>query len=264
MLFLQIAEAYGQGLASRLSDQLFSVVLLVGFAIYSLRRQKQIEDKLEKYMQEDREEMKDVIAANTKAFENLSMRISAKSLLILAIGGVFMLTSCGVFKKHTKTELSIRDSIERISIEEVEFLSIQEIETKDTIISISSRLATGVLKPPDLTPIFTISGEVLPRSHTFRDKGVKVDLTVLPSGDLQVDCYCDSLQLLVEKLRKEKLTTSGETKKRNEVLKTSVTEQKQTTAKGIGNLGDLATYFGVMALAFVTGYLISYFKLLRQ
>lgn len=76
MLLLQIADAAQQGLISRLGDQLFSIIMLVGFAIYSLKKQTKLEEKLEKYMSEDRERMIDVIDNNTRVMERLEKHLN--------------------------------------------------------------------------------------------------------------------------------------------------------------------------------------------
>lgn len=58
-------------IASRLGDQLFSIVLLVGYAFYSTRKQKQSDERMDRYMAEDRERMMKVIENNTKVMERL-------------------------------------------------------------------------------------------------------------------------------------------------------------------------------------------------
>ena len=77
-MLLQIVEAAQQSVVSRLGDQLFSIVMLVGFAIYSLKKQNQLEEKLEKYMDEDRQRMISVIENNTKVMERLEEHLDKR------------------------------------------------------------------------------------------------------------------------------------------------------------------------------------------
>lgn len=55
----------------RVGDQAFSIVLLVVFAVFMLRRQKQLEDKMAKYQEEDRAKMMDIIQNNTRVMERI-------------------------------------------------------------------------------------------------------------------------------------------------------------------------------------------------
>lgn len=72
-------------LTNSLGDQLFSIVLLVCFAIWMIRRQndekaerQKLQDKLEKYMEEDRKQMMSVIENNTKVMERLEDHLDRK------------------------------------------------------------------------------------------------------------------------------------------------------------------------------------------
>lgn len=81
-----------------LADQAFTVVLLVAFAIWMIRRQteqrkeykellaeqnkviKEQQEKLEKYMVEDRRTMIDVIERNTRVMERIEDNLEKKQL----------------------------------------------------------------------------------------------------------------------------------------------------------------------------------------
>lgn len=79
------AEVASELLSNRLGDQLFSIVLLVVFAVWMIRRQndekaerQKLQDKLEKYMEEDRKQMMDVIQNNTRVMERLEDHLDRK------------------------------------------------------------------------------------------------------------------------------------------------------------------------------------------
>ncbi|MFN4249273.1 MAG: hypothetical protein ACK4EY_16215 [Flavipsychrobacter sp.] len=55
----------------RVGDQAFSIVLLVVFAVFMLRRQKQLEDKMAKYQEDDRTKMMEIIQNNTRVMERI-------------------------------------------------------------------------------------------------------------------------------------------------------------------------------------------------
>lgn len=74
----EAATAASASLTERLTDQAFSIVLLVGFAVFMLRRQKQLEDKMDKYQEEDRQEMRQVIETNTRALERVADMLEKK------------------------------------------------------------------------------------------------------------------------------------------------------------------------------------------
>lgn len=71
-VLLTIAEGVNESFISRLGDQAFSIVLLVAFAVWSIRQQQALKAELTKYVSEDRERMFDVIENNTKAMERFT------------------------------------------------------------------------------------------------------------------------------------------------------------------------------------------------
>ncbi|SFD01481.1 hypothetical protein SAMN05518672_10146 [Chitinophaga sp. CF118] len=68
-LLTQIDAA--QTIWQRLGDQAFSVVVLISIAWILWKRQIKLEDRLTKYLDDDREKMLGVIDNNTKVIERL-------------------------------------------------------------------------------------------------------------------------------------------------------------------------------------------------
>lgn len=66
-----IESSPGQVLWQQLTDQAFSVVVLIGIAWILWKRQIKLEDKLTQYLDDDREKMLGVIENNTKVMERL-------------------------------------------------------------------------------------------------------------------------------------------------------------------------------------------------
>lgn len=69
----------------RIGDQAFTVVILITIAYHLWQRQKeletknaQMEEKMTKYLEEDRSRMMEVIENNTRAFERLDHLIGSK------------------------------------------------------------------------------------------------------------------------------------------------------------------------------------------
>lgn len=60
-----------QTVLQRLSDQAFSVIVLIGIAWILWKRQIKLEDRLTQYLDDDREKMQGVIENNTKVMERL-------------------------------------------------------------------------------------------------------------------------------------------------------------------------------------------------
>lgn len=66
-----IGSSPGQVFLQQLTDQAFSVVVLIGIAWILWKRQIKLEDKLTQYLDDDREKMLGVIENNTKVMERL-------------------------------------------------------------------------------------------------------------------------------------------------------------------------------------------------
>lgn len=75
MIFLQ-AEPIPQTFMEKLADQGLSVMILAVLAWYLLKRLKENDTKLAKYIEEDRQKMIEVIEKNTEAFRELTHKIS--------------------------------------------------------------------------------------------------------------------------------------------------------------------------------------------
>lgn len=69
-ILLQATDITGT-IVSRLGDELFSIMLLVSYAIYAERRNKAMQVKFDKYIEADRERMLTVIENNTRVMERL-------------------------------------------------------------------------------------------------------------------------------------------------------------------------------------------------
>lgn len=195
-ILLQVPQLYEQSLVSRLGDQLFCIVLLVGFAIYSLRRQKSIEDKLEKYMAEDREEMKDVIQNNTAVFKEVIAKLGRLSAVVFLV----LLSSCRPYKSIHK--VATTDTLKNLSAVSTNTVVSEKTETvqKDTIISVPTRIISGKLFADDLKPVFNSNGVAKPNKKEISGNGVKVLTTANPDGTIDVVASCDSLNILVRGL----------------------------------------------------------------
>lgn len=75
MFILQVLEP---ALATRLGDQLFCIILLVVIATVLWKRQKSLEDKLTRYMSEDRTHMMRIIENNNELLGRLEEVLEGK------------------------------------------------------------------------------------------------------------------------------------------------------------------------------------------
>lgn len=77
-----LQSAVSDILLTGLEDQAFSIVLLCAFAVWMVKRQsaqrieskedlKELQDKFDKYMEDDRERMFNVIEKNTRVMERM-------------------------------------------------------------------------------------------------------------------------------------------------------------------------------------------------
>jgi hypothetical protein len=74
-LVLQVTEVIPPSFWEKAADQLFSILLL-GVLAYTLwRKLTAVEDKMTKYLEDDRKQMMEVIENNTRAFERLYDKI---------------------------------------------------------------------------------------------------------------------------------------------------------------------------------------------
>lgn len=62
----------------RVGDQLFSILILFVVAWLLWKRQREMEDRLNKYLEQDREKMLEVISNNTKVMERLEDLLDKK------------------------------------------------------------------------------------------------------------------------------------------------------------------------------------------
>lgn len=76
-LLLQVTEVLPPTIMEKLGDQLFSIIILAVMAYLFWKQQNKTQEKMEKYIEEDRKQMQDVIEKNTKAFERLDDLISS-------------------------------------------------------------------------------------------------------------------------------------------------------------------------------------------
>ncbi|UKJ09067.1 hypothetical protein [Solitalea lacus] len=77
-ILLQAAEVLPPGILEKLGDQLFSIIILVAVAYLFWKQQNKLSEKMEKYIEEDRAQMLEVIEKNTKAFERLDDLIGSR------------------------------------------------------------------------------------------------------------------------------------------------------------------------------------------
>lgn len=71
-ILLQIGEAITTNIWQRIADQALSLAILGIIAWVLWKRQRDLEDKLTKYLEEDRKAMLDVIQNNTNAMHKLN------------------------------------------------------------------------------------------------------------------------------------------------------------------------------------------------
>lgn len=200
MQLLQITEAYAPAFSARLADQIFSIVLLVGFAIYSVREQSKTNNKLDKYIEEDRKEMLEVIKNNTEALKIINTKMLTSILLL-----VFMLStlySCSSLKKTNKT-LSSTETGSTENLSQEDSSSYELTETKSSIVGIPEKKLSGTLAGDALKPVYNDKGEAKPNTTTFKGKGLSMSATAKPDGSIDLNANCDSITLINEGLRRE-------------------------------------------------------------
>ncbi len=71
-ILLQIGETLSANIWQRLADQAISLAILGIIAWVLWKRQRDLEDKLTRYLEEDRKAMLDVIQNNTNAMQKLN------------------------------------------------------------------------------------------------------------------------------------------------------------------------------------------------
>lgn len=192
--FLVITEVAQEGFVTKLADQAFSIVLLVLIAVLLWRRIRQMEDKLEKYMNEDREEMKEVISNNTRAFDRIAAKLTC-IVLFFAIG----FSACATRKITTEVTRTDTARIELAEIKTAAYAYHEKV-TRDTVITIAPRLIRDTLDHADLSPLVNIQGQKVANTHRARSDGITSTVTVLPGGGVAVECQADELTLQVRSL----------------------------------------------------------------
>lgn len=74
-LLLQAQDMLPPTFWEKAADQMFSILLLAVFAYLVWRKLSASEEKMTKYLEEDRKKMMEVIENNTRAFERLYDKI---------------------------------------------------------------------------------------------------------------------------------------------------------------------------------------------
>lgn len=200
------ADAY-PGFISRLADQAFSIVLLV-LAVYWFARRannqdkqiKEMNEKLERYMTQDRVSVQEALNRSTKVMESLenllkapAMRTSIILFLILA------LTGCARTKRVARSEATATESYiykDTASHQHVSGGGYSRI-VRDTAITVAERSLQFQLQATDVRPAQTADGIAVARNYYRQADGLRAAVTVLPNGSVDVQCQADSLRLVV-------------------------------------------------------------------
>lgn len=197
MLLLQIKEVYEPALMSRLVDQMFSIVLLVGFAIYSVREQAKTNSKMNKYIEEDRKEMIEVIKNNTEALKIINNKMLHS---VLAFFFIF-LSSCSSVKKSSQTQLA--SQIQQNQQLLADSSKYELTEQKTTTTGVPEKKLSAKLVGDDLKPVYNDKGEAKPNTTIFSGKGISLKATANPDGSIDLNANCDSITLINQVLRRE-------------------------------------------------------------
>lgn len=198
MLLLQIAESYAPALSSRLADQIFSIVLLVGFAIYSIREQAKTNAKLDKYVEEDRKEMLEVIKNNTEALKIINSKMLHS---LIALFCFLLIASCSSVKKSNKTLFASEIQQNQQSLADSSKYELTEQKTTTT--GVPEKKLSAKLVGDDLKPVYNDKGEAKPNTTIFSGKGISLKATANPDGSIDLNANCDSITLINQVLRRE-------------------------------------------------------------
>ena len=256
MMLLQVTEAYAQSLSGRLADQIFSIVLLVGFAILITRKYNKLEEKLDKYMEEDRQEMQKIIDNNTKVLE----RILSKNLLLIVFLFGMMFVGCRTVKKTNitkKTDSSFVSNTEKVN-SKVETNTNTQI--KDSAIGIAGASVSGKLKGDDLKPVYNEKGEAKPNKNTIKGKGVNIDVTANTDGSIDVSANCDSQTIIIKGLIRQNIETNSRYDSLVSASKYNSHSEETISSKVKGGFNWLAFFCG-FAVGAVAIYLINKFSI---
>lgn len=199
MFPLLTAAIYEQSLLDHLNGQPFQIVLLVSFAIYSIRRQNASEARMEKYISEDRERMISALDNNTHTldkFNELWSKITKITVTLL------VLIFCGC--RTVKKESSISSShIRTAQTNDNSLISDRFISKRDSLFGFSGRKISNHLSGDDLKPLFNDKGVAKPNTTNRKENGMTLETTVQPDGTIVVNASCDSLTFLVQGLTTE-------------------------------------------------------------
>lgn len=194
---LALLDAAEQSLLDHLNGQPFQIVLLVVFAIYSVRRQNATEAKMEKYISEDRERANAVINNNTKALEKFNeLWPKITSFLVFC----FLMVGCRTTKRESshsftgiKTELNSTASV----------FADRYTQKRDSLLGISARTVQMTLSGDDLKPVYNDKGQAKGNTTQKKENGVTLTATAQPDGTLVLNGTCDSLTLRIQNLTSE-------------------------------------------------------------
>ena len=128
------------------------------------------------------------------------MKLTNKTfILVLSFA---TLSSCSV-RKHKKVS-SMQSSELATSSNFEQKKTIKQTSSKtivrDTILKVETRFVRDSIFADVLKPIRTDEGKLLPKKTRISGRGVSVELTALPSGQIAVEGNCDSIEVLVKGL----------------------------------------------------------------
>lgn len=243
-----LQAALEDSLLGRLTDQLFSISLLVFYAVYAARRQKALEDKLDKYMEEDREEMKAVIQNNTRAFELFNAKVAKMAVLI----GLLVISSCGIRKiRKEHSELSVT-RIQTATSEQATRDAFRSVYRYDSLLGIAPRSLGLTLSPEAQKPVYNEKGEARPNTTYQKGNGVNINATANPDGTLDITANCDSMNVLVRALKRENSELREfKSREQSKSDSTRVIVQSRTVKTGPGYSGVILSFAAGIACAWL-------------
>lgn len=189
-----------------------------------------------------------------------------KSIVNILLSAL-LLSGCSTSKKVISE--SVESSRSSITLNESATVnkndsSHSETNTNDTAVGINEKTVTKSLTGTDLQPAYTADNKKVERQYHFegtgKDKGIRGSVVVDTSGNITIKCTADSLTLVIQNLKSEKLFLSRKVdslsrKDRTELKETIIITKTKTVKNNFpGWLIWLALGVGCVAGWFIKKY----------
>lgn len=124
------------------------------------------------------------------------------TFLLLLSWLLLLSESCATKKRFINSSIVTANTDKNTiaSVRAAKEISSQQIQIRDTSITVPHRYISGLVKLSDLKPLYRADGVAVPQSFEVKSKGLTSKLTVNPDSSIEHSAESDSMVLVIKNL----------------------------------------------------------------